>query len=216
MFDHDQSKVKKAGNCRMMKVRRMCFKSCHHATAVVGSALMHTMLPRCALSCSAVLPSLPATPYTFLVHLRFVACPPPPPPPPPSPPPPLPPCWMHCTAHTLLRVPRVLTQLLACFFTPWRKDAEFFREIEPNCWDWKVRLQDMDRDNIDVQVRTVPASRCLPLPLPLLARQRPAPQGAPTLPCTVCHTLTNPLVSLVGQSPPHTHASLHRSCVPCL
>jgi len=32
------------------------------------------------------------------------------------------------------------------------KDSEFFREIEPNCWDWKTRIKDMDRDSIDVQV----------------------------------------------------------------
>lgn len=32
------------------------------------------------------------------------------------------------------------------------KDGEFFREIEPNCWSLETRLEDMDRDGIDVQV----------------------------------------------------------------
>ena len=37
------------------------------------------------------------------------------------------------------------------------KSGEFFREIEPNCWDLDHRLADMNRDKIDVQVLcTVP------------------------------------------------------------
>jgi len=32
------------------------------------------------------------------------------------------------------------------------KNGEFFREIEPNCWDVEARLKDMDKDGIDVQV----------------------------------------------------------------
>ena len=37
------------------------------------------------------------------------------------------------------------------------KDENFFRTIEPNCWDLDARLEDMNRTGVDIQIlSTVP------------------------------------------------------------
>ena len=37
------------------------------------------------------------------------------------------------------------------------KDENFFRTIEPNCWDLDARLKDMNRTGVDIQIlSTVP------------------------------------------------------------